>query len=330
MLDERLQSSALLQKESGSREAALLALLHRLQARGYHFVTTTPLSHARVAARPRNAVAHGIEDVLGWSRPFHLDTIPADLLSPMQEAGIVVASGVPAAPWRSALRVSSLNGALFLHSAFPTTAPDTVFFGPDTYKFVSAIESCLARRRAPVRRAADICSGAGPGALAIARAAPAAEVLMVDINDRALSLAGVNAAAARARGVRGVHSDLLRGTTGDFDLIVAHPPYLVDRGTRYYRHGGGPLGAALAMSIVTAALERLRPDGTLLLFTGVAIIGGEDLFRRDAEAVLRRAGVTWSYREADPDVFGEELDHPPYDQADRIALVVLEATRAGR
>ena len=326
MLDTLLRSSVLQQATFRSREDALLALLRWLQARQYHFVTITPVSHARVNARPHNAVARSVEDVLGWSRPFHLETIPADMLSLMQAADIIVPSEVSAAPWRSAVRVSWLSDTLFLHSAYPTTAPDSVFLGPDTYKFVAAIQEYLTRRTAPIYRAAAICTGAGPGALAISRAAPSAEVLMLDINDRALRLARVNAAGCGAAGARAVHSDLLSGTEGDFDLIVAHPPYLVDRGTRYYRHGGGPLGAALATSIVPAALDRLRPGGTLLLFTGVAIIDGVDLFRRDIAAVLQRAGVAWTYREVDPDVFGEELDHAPYDAADRIALVVLEVT----
>jgi hypothetical protein len=32
--------------------------------------------------------------------------------------------------------------------------------------------------------------------------------------------------------------------------------------------------------------------------------------------------VRFSYEEIDPDVFGEELEHPPYDRVDRIAVVV--------
>jgi hypothetical protein len=30
-----------------------------------------------------------------------------------------------------------------------------------------------------------------------------------------------------------------------------------------------------------------------------------------------------TYEEIDPDVFGEELEHPPYDRADRIAVVAV-------
>ena len=38
-------------------------------------------------------------------------------------------------------------------------------------------------------------------------------------------------------------------------------------------------------------------------------------------------GLNWTYREVDPDVFGEELAREPYHRTDRIALVVLTATR---
>jgi hypothetical protein len=33
--------------------------------------------------------------------------------------------------------------------------------------------------------------------------------------------------------------------------------------------------------------------------------------------------VRFSYEEIDPDVFGEELAYPPYDRADRIAVVAV-------
>ena len=83
---------------------------------------------------------------------------------------VVVAPGP-----RSAVRLSSLEGLLFMHSAYPTVAADAVFFGPDTYRFGRAILAHLGRG-APVRRAVDIGCGAGPGAILVARAYPDAEV----------------------------------------------------------------------------------------------------------------------------------------------------------
>jgi len=38
-------------------------------------------------------------------------------------------------------------------------------------------------------------------------------------------------------------------------------------------------------------------------------------------------GVPHEYFELDPDVFGEELENPPYAAADRIAVVGLDALR---
>ena len=37
----------------------------------------------------------------------------------------------------------------------------------------------------------------------------------------------------------------------------------------------------------------------------------------------------WTYRELDPDVFGEELVNPGYQRVDRIAVVALTVTRMG-
>ena len=122
-------------------------------------------------------------------------------------------------------------------------------------------------------------------------------------------------------------SALLDGVDGNFDLIIANPPYLVDPAARTYRHGGGPLGAGLSLRIIEAAIRRLAPGGTLLLYTGSAMIAGADPFCIAAGRLLDDARLRWSYREVDPDVFGEELDRPAYRDADRIAAVVLTATK---
>jgi SAM-dependent methyltransferase len=305
-------------------DAALLALAEAVRDTGYHFVTPTPATHARVNRRPGNEEARDLRGVLGWSRPFRPEAIPPAIFAAMREAGVAVpeAGGL----WRSLVRLSSLDGALFLHSAYPTGAADAVFFGPDTYRFAAAIQAALAGRAGPVRRAADIGCGAGPGGILVARAFPEAEVAMLDINEGALRLARVNAALAGAPGAVALRSDLLGGVEGVFDLIVSNPPYLLDPGRRAYRHGGGRLGEGLSVAILEAALGRLAPGGTLLLYTGVAIVEGRDAFLEAARPRLAAAGIAWRYREADPDVFGEELEAGAYDRADRIAAVVLTAT----
>ena len=306
-------------------EAALLRLAGALRDGGYEFVTPTPATHARVNRRPGNAWAGSLTDVFGWSRPFREGALPAATVAMMRDAGVLHGDGGAA---RSLLRLSSLGGMHFLHSAYPTEAADSVFFGPDTYRFAAAIATWL-DYDLPVRRAVDVGCGAGPGALVIARSRPDAEVFAVDINDAALRLTRVNAALNGAARVSAVRSDILSGVDGLFDLIVSNPPYLADPAERAYRHGGGPLGAALSLAILEAALGRLAPGGTLLLYTGAAIVDGCDAFRAAAVERCQAAEYAWQYREVDPDVFGEELEHGPYVGTDRIAAVVLTATRGG-
>jgi len=303
-------------------DTALLRLAEAVRATGYSFTTPTPATHARVVARPGRHWARTLRDVLGWSLPFRPGTLPGPIEAALHEAGVLEPEGEG---FRATLRFSTLDGLLFAHSAYPTTAPDAVFFGPDTYRFARAIQ---AHPRPDVGRAADIGCGAGPGAILLARAQPEAEILALDINERALRLTRVNAALNGVR-LEARRSDLLDGTEGRFDLLVANPPYLVDPASRAYRHGGGPLGAGLSLRILQAAMDRLAPGGTLLLYTGAAIIDGADPFRAAAEARLRGAPFLWSYEEIDPDVFGEELDAGPYTEADRIAAVLLTISKQG-
>jgi methylase of polypeptide subunit release factors len=304
----------------------LLRLGRMLQASGYRFTTVTPATHARVNARAGNEWASTPEDVFGWSRPFRADVLPVAWLGAMQSADVLRPHGEG---WRATIRASTLADLLFFHSAYPTTSADAVFFGPDTYRFAAAIDRRL-ERGALVRRAVDIGCGAGPGAVVVALARPGADVIGVDINDQALRLSRINAALAGVRNVAVQRSDLLSEVEGQFDLIVANPPYLLDGDERVYRHGGGGLGEGLSLAIADLAGTRLAAGGTLLLYTGSAVCGGVDRFRALAAQRFNSSGIDWSYRELDPDVFGEELLEPAYAHADRIAAVLLTATRRVR
>lgn len=300
-------------------EGPLHDLLGALADHGYSFTTITPESHRRVNQRPGNAWAQDLRGVFGWSRPFRAGLLPDRLLRSMAAAGVLEeADGV----FRSTVRVSSLEDRLFVHSAFPPLAAETVFFGPDTYRATNNALAHLQNRPTPVRRIADI--GCGSGAIGITLAAhhPQAELVMIDINDDALKLAQVNAAAAGiADRSTALHSDLLTAVDGQFDLIVSNPPYMIDPMRRRYRDGGAE-GYSLAFRVVEAALDRLAPGGSLVLFTGVAIVDGEDHLRSDIGKRLQGTSFTWSYTEIDPDVYGEELDTPAYQHAERIALAI--------
>ena len=305
-------------------DAALLKLGALVRDEGYTFTTVTPATHERVNRRPGNARARGLHDVLGWSRPFGPGVLSEPVVELMDAAGVLVRDG---ADWRSLVRFSSYDSELFVHSAFPTTAPDAVFFGPDTYRMADAAVAHVEARDRPVRRVVDIGCGTGAGAIAVAKRVPDAEVIAVDINDSALRFARLNAALAGTANVRTRHSDLLDGIDGHFDLIISNPPFMIDPAGRAYRDGGGEHGHRLSLAIVDAATTRLRPGGSLVLFSGTGITGGGDPFREAAAQHLDGTGLVWTYREVDPDVYGEELDGSAYAHAERIAVVVLTATR---
>lgn len=307
-------------------DLTLLQLGRRLQADGYRFITPTPLTHQRVNQRDEGQVADTLRDVFGWSRPFEPGLLSANEQRQLQEAQVIDAYD---GRLKSRVRWSTLDDLLFVHSGFPTDAADSVFFGPDTYRFAQLIHAHLQQSFAPIQRAVDIGCGAGVGAILIARARREAQVLAVDINPAALRLTAINAALAEVANVEVQASDVLQGTDGHFDLIVANPPYMADPAGRAYRNGGGSLGAGLSLRIVEQALNRLAPGGSLLLYTGVAMVDGRDPFFDTLVPRLDSARFAWTYRELDPDVFGEELLNPGYQRVDRIAVVALTVTRIG-
>jgi len=308
---------------SFARTETLIALARALLDSNYRFVTVSPATHQRVLDRLEGRWAADLRDVFGWSKPFQHGVVPQPLFELMQEAGILDSFRDG---WRSRVRFSTLNGSIFVHSAYPTQAEDAVFFGPDTYRFTRAIDQHLAQRTGPVKRAVDVGCGAGPGAIAVARARPDARVWALDINRAALDATAVNAAMAVTPNVIPCESNLFNGVEGDFDLIVANPPYLNDPSQRAYRHGGGSLGAQLSISILEEGMQRLAPGGSLVLYTGVAIVDGMDPFLEHARALFDGTSLAWRYEEIDPDVFGEELDTPVYANTERIAAVVLTFT----
>jgi SAM-dependent methyltransferase len=299
---------------------ALGRLAGMIRADGYAFSPVTPATHARVNARGKNAFASDMVGVFGWSRPFRSEAISADMMSVMRQANVLETDG---AIHRSSVRFSSIGDLLFVHSAYPTTAADSVFFGPDTVRFVNLINRYFAACTQPVKRAVDIGCGAGPGGIVVARARPSVSVSNLDINETALRFARINASINGASNVETLRSDILRDVDGEFDLIVSNPPYLIDPGRRAYRHGGGNYGEGLSLDILKQAVPRLSATGALIMYTGSAIKNGRDEFKTACLEILEKWNIKFSYEELDPDVFGEELETDAYSDVDRIAIVAL-------
>lgn len=304
------------------RDAALFQVGRLVQQTGYRFTTVTPDTHAVITARMGERSANDLREVFGWNLPFQPRLLPEGLLAALHagEALDLLTDG----RLRSRLRCSTIGDRLFLHSAYPTTERDAVFFGPDTYRFVQLLRRTLSGGG----RLLEI--GAGTGAAALCLAKRYTQLVMTDINAQAVRLARINAALAGCDHAEVQCTDLTAHVDGHFDAIIANPPFIIDPAHRLYRDGGD-LGISVALRMVEAALPLLATDGCLVLYTGTPVVEGRDLLADALVPLLRAAGRPAQYEELDVDVFGSELANDAYASADieRLAVVSLIVGRPG-
>ncbi len=305
-------------------DKALVALGLELKHRDYCFTTVTPATHRRVSVR-KPTLPPSLEDIFGWSRSFGFGDLPRQLIELLAAAGELAPSG---RTLRSRVRFSTLGKQIFVHSAYPTDEDDAVFFGPDTYRFARLIQQALPKISRPLRLL-DIGAGSGAGGLHVASLLPdtSASIVLSDVNLRALHFSRVNTLLNDIDNVQVIESNLFEKISGPFDLIIANPPYLVDPLKRLYRHGGALLGSELTLQIVRQSLDHLAPAGRLIVYSGSAISRGADHLKASLGYLLKKSNLHFQYEEIDPDIFGEELDHWPYDRADRIAAIGLTVDR---
>jgi len=99
-------------------------------------------------------------------------------------------------------------------------------------------------------RVLDIGCGYGPIGLIAARLAPQGHVKLIDINERAVELAKLNAEANGIRNVSFAQSDLYHAVEGEtFDAILSNPPIRA--------------GKAIVHRLFAEARDHLNPGGSL-------------------------------------------------------------------
>ncbi len=151
---------------------------------------------------------------------------------------------------------------------------------PETERLVelalAAARRIAARRGGPLH-IADIGTGSGAIAVALAIHLPNALVDAVDISPEALEVARANLARHGLAGrVRLLLGDLLGPLDAPVDMIVSNPPYtiLAEVEPNVYAHEphlaleGGPDGADLYRRLCAEAPAKLQPGGTLLCEIG--------------------------------------------------------------
>lgn len=155
--------------------------------------------------------------------------------------------------------------------------PDVLIPRPETEHLVEAALHRLAHD-APIH-IADIGTGSGAIAVALAHALPHADVTALDSSQPALEIARHNAERHRlAARIRFVESDLLTAVAGEkFDAIVSNPPYIAESETleeqvRDYEPRAalyaGPTGLEIYQRLIPQAWEALKPRAWLLLEIG--------------------------------------------------------------
>jgi len=144
------------------------------------------------------------------------------------------------------------------------------------------VEEILDRTPGARPRIADIGTGSGCIAIAVAHERPGAMVLATDISADALRLARVNAGRlVPDRSIGWILGDLLEpiAPRGELDVIASNPPYVsaseydeLPRDVREHEPRGalyaGPTGLEVIERLVAGAADRLAPGGCLALEIG--------------------------------------------------------------
>jgi len=163
-------------------------------------------------------------------------------------------------------------------------------------------QECLPHTN-PVR-IADVGTGSGAIALALAQELPSAEIHATDISTRALEIARANAARHQLNDhVHFHHTDLLEGLNAEnFDFIVSNPPYVgeseedqVQLEVRKFEPRNavfaGPTGTEVIARLIPQAHNTLKPDGWLVMEIGGTIA-------EQVKLLLR----SWDHVEVTPDL----------------------------
>jgi len=103
----------------------------------------------------------------------------------------------------------------------------------------------------PHARVLDVGCGYGVLGIMIAKTNPASEVLMIDVNERAIALAKENMIRNEVSNAKCFLSDLYQSVNGDFDIIVSNPPIRA--------------GKAIVHRIFSEGYDRLKPGGFMMI-----------------------------------------------------------------
>jgi release factor glutamine methyltransferase len=157
-----------------------------------------------------------------------------------------------------------------------TVTPAVLVPNPDTEVLVQrAVE--IARDAGRPVRVADVGTGSGCIAIAIAHYAPNAEVVASDVSQDALEVAAQNVAAhGLVDRVKLVCGDLMAPFTGSFDIVCANLPYVAAGSPLALEVVAQPAGALYADEKGSALITRLLDEAPASLNAGGRLLAELD------------------------------------------------------
>jgi release factor glutamine methyltransferase len=211
------------------------------------------------SADARALLAHALERTQVWLFAHGDDLIEQDALDRFETLLKRRALGEP---------VAYLIGRRGFWSFDLMVSPETLIPRPETESLVELALAHIGTQ--PGLRIADLGTGSGAIALALAHECPQTQVIAVDVSEGALAVARVNAQALHLDNIEFRQGDWLQPLAGErFDLIASNPPYIAD---------GDP------------HLDTLRYEPAPALSSGRDGLDAIRIIVRDAPAHLRSGG----------------------------------------
>jgi len=173
-------------------------------------------------------------------------------------------------------------------------SPAVLIPRPETEHVIETALACVGRPPSPaILSIADVGTGSGCIALALAKELPHAQIDATDISPSALEIARQNAARHNLKSQITFHeTNLLEGfAVESFDLIVSNPPYVgaseedeVHLEVRKFEpHNAvfaGPSGTEVIARLIPQAKAALKPGGWLVMeISGTIVEGVSELLR---------------------------------------------------
>ena len=251
--------------EAGYKEAAIL---ERLRLGAMHEVLSG--KRVRDGWRPLDLIGR-LANVFLLGHPALRDELAADVpegpLAAMEETGLLAAHGHKQGAVCAGACLYPV-GDIYVASDRLNTPDGSPFQAPDDVVYPAITKNTSAFLRllpsSPCEEMLELCAGTGVAALTALHAGCCQRAWATDIAERSVRFAEFNGRLNGLSGLEALVSDVYAGVEEQtFDRIVAHPPYVPSRTSKWLYRDAGEAGEEITHKVIAGAPEHLRPGGRL-------------------------------------------------------------------